>query len=66
LTGENKRRLMVEQAKRLQIPKQACCALSDSVLDLPLLEEAGEAIAVNPDRRLRREARRRGWKIIKL
>ena len=34
---------------------------SDSYNDLPMLERVGTAIAVNPDARLARLARRRGW-----
>jgi len=34
---------------------------SDSYNDLPMLERVGTAIAINPDARLRRHARRRGW-----
>jgi hypothetical protein len=30
----------------------------------PLLREIGEAVAVNPDGRLRRVARERGWEIL--
>jgi HAD superfamily hydrolase (TIGR01490 family) len=36
---------------------------SDSYNDRPLLERVGTAIAVNPDARLRRLARRRGWPV---
>jgi HAD superfamily hydrolase (TIGR01490 family) len=36
---------------------------SDSVTDLPLLLKVKTPIAVNPDRRLRRAARARGWQI---
>ena len=36
---------------------------TDSVSDLPLLERVGQPVAVNPDPRLRRLARRRGWPI---
>jgi HAD superfamily hydrolase (TIGR01490 family) len=36
---------------------------SDSITDLPLLTRAHTAIAVNPDRRLARVARNKGWKI---
>ena len=39
---------------------------SDSMNDLPLLELAGAAVAVDPDDHLRRTARERGWKIISL
>jgi HAD superfamily hydrolase (TIGR01490 family) len=36
---------------------------TDSITDLPLLEAVGQPVAVNPDPRLRRLARRRGWAI---
>ena len=35
---------------------------SDSFNDLPLMNRVGTAVAVNPDARLRRYARRRGWR----
>lgn len=41
----------------------ACSAYSDSVNDIPMLSLVGQAVAVNPDAGLRREARRRGWEI---
>ena len=36
---------------------------SDSYNDLPMLERVGTPVAVNPDQRLRRHARRAGWRI---
>jgi HAD superfamily hydrolase (TIGR01490 family) len=39
------------------------CFYTDSITDLPLLEAVGYPVAVNPDLRLRRVARRRGWPI---
>ncbi|HHO54451.1 MAG TPA: HAD-IB family hydrolase [Deltaproteobacteria bacterium] len=36
---------------------------SDSMTDLALLERVGTPVVVNPDRRLRREAARRGWPV---
>ena len=36
---------------------------SDSITDRPLLTAVGHPVAVNPDPRLRRVARSRGWKI---
>ncbi len=36
---------------------------SDSYNDLPMLERVGTAVAVNPDGRLGRVAKRRGWRI---
>ncbi len=40
-----------------------CTAYSDSTNDLPMLSAVGHAVAVNPDTKLRREARRRGWEV---
>jgi len=39
-------------------------AYSDSLSDLPMLEEVGQPFAVNPEGRLRRVARARGWPIV--
>jgi HAD superfamily hydrolase (TIGR01490 family) len=36
---------------------------TDSITDLPLLERVGHPVAVNPDPRLRRLARKRDWPI---
>lgn len=41
-----------------------CAFYTDSYSDLPVLEVVGTPVAVNPDQRLRREALRRGWKIV--
>jgi len=37
---------------------------SDSYNDLPMLERVGQAVAINPDARLRRHARKHGWPVI--
>lgn len=37
---------------------------SDAISDLPMLELVGHPRPVNPDRLLRREARRRGWPVL--
>jgi phosphoserine phosphatase len=37
---------------------------TDSIVDLPMMERVGYPVAVYPDARLRREAKRRGWPII--
>lgn len=39
---------------------------SDSINDLPLLEFAAEAVAVDPDDKLKRIALERGWRILSL
>ena len=41
-------------------------AYSDSLSDAPMLEAVGLPAAVNPDRRLRRLARERGWPVLDL
>ncbi len=46
------------------IAVDSCAAFTDSSSDLPLLETVGFPYAVNPDRRLRREATRRGWPVL--
>jgi len=51
------RELAAERGYRLG----ECYAYSDSITDLPMLEEVGHPVAVNPDKGLRREAQARGW-----
>ncbi len=41
-------------------------AYSDSSSDLPMLEVVGHPAAVNPDRRLKRVAKARGWPVLNL
>ncbi|MBN1383225.1 MAG: HAD-IB family phosphatase [Deltaproteobacteria bacterium] len=41
-----------------------CTAYGDSIHDLPLLEAVGRPVAVHPDRRLKKIARRRSWEIL--
>jgi HAD superfamily hydrolase (TIGR01490 family) len=48
------------------IQAQECSFYSDSIYDLPLLEAVGTPVAVNPDFKLRRIARRRKWQIMDL
>ncbi|MGW1077705.1 HAD family hydrolase [Streptomyces sp. NPDC002537] len=40
-----------------------CAAYSDSANDIPMLSIVGHPYAVNPDARLRRHARERGWRL---
>ena len=44
---------------------QDCAFYSDSINDISLLESVADPVAVNPDLRLRRVARKRGWRILK-
>ncbi len=59
--GHHKVALAERWALRHGVDLAASCFYSDSYTDLPMLERVGTAIAVNPDARLRRHARRRGW-----
>lgn len=59
--GRHKVALAEAWAARHGVDLAASTFYSDSYNDLPLLERVGTAVAVNPDARLRRHARRRGW-----
>jgi HAD superfamily hydrolase (TIGR01490 family) len=61
--GEDKAEAVEEMAEREDIDLGISSAYSDSVNDLPLLEMVGFPHAVNPERRLRREARSRAWPV---
>jgi HAD superfamily hydrolase (TIGR01490 family) len=50
-------------AARLGLELRDAVFYSDSVTDLPLLELVRSPVVVNPDPRLAREARRRGWRV---
>jgi HAD superfamily hydrolase (TIGR01490 family) len=62
---EKKNRVMAYLAAE-GVAASECSFYSDSIYDLPLLEGVGRPVAVNPDIRLRRIARRRGWPIVNL
>jgi HAD superfamily hydrolase (TIGR01490 family) len=64
LHGEAKAEAVRELAEREGIDLAASTAYSDSHTDLPFLEVVGRAVAVNPDRALRRVARERGWPVL--
>lgn len=61
--GPHKVTLAESFASRHDIDLDASAFYSDSYNDLPMLERVGTAVAVNPDARLRRHARRAGWPI---
>jgi HAD superfamily hydrolase (TIGR01490 family) len=62
--GENKASAIRELAADRGYELAECYAYSDSVTDLPMLEAVGHAVAVNPDRALRRTALERGWPVV--
>ena len=59
--GRHKVTLAEAWAEREGIDLARSYFYSDSYNDLPLLERVGTAIAVNPDARLLRHARKKGW-----
>jgi HAD superfamily hydrolase (TIGR01490 family) len=61
LHGPAKAEAVKELADLHRLDLSMCTAYSDSINDVPMLSTVGHAVAVNPDSRLRREARRRGW-----
>lgn len=52
-------------AAREGIDLAASYAYSDSESDLPMLEQVGHPVAVNPDRHLQRVAREAGWEVLR-
>ena len=64
LHGRAKAEVVCELAATEGIDLDESVAYSDGYSDLPLLEVVGEAVAVNPDRKLRRAARKRGWSVL--
>jgi HAD superfamily hydrolase (TIGR01490 family) len=62
--GEGKARAVRELAAAEDLDLAACTAYSDSHSDVPFLEAVGHPVAANPDRKLRRLARERGWPVM--
>lgn len=62
--AEAKLALAAKLLKQLGLQWADVSAYGDSIYDLPLLQQVGEAVAVNPDRRLRTVANARGWEVI--
>ncbi len=62
--GEGKLDHAAAEAKRRGVSLRDCTFYTDSFSDAPVLEVVGQPVAVNPDPRLRRLARRRGWRMV--
>jgi fatty acyl-CoA reductase len=65
LSADGRASLAAALAAERAVPLDCCHAYGDSISDLPLLELVGHPAAVNPDFRLEREARRRGWTVLR-
>ena len=63
LSGDKKAQAAREVGDALGVDMERSYAYADSYADRELLESVGHPVAINPDRRLRRLARRRGWPI---
>jgi HAD superfamily hydrolase (TIGR01490 family) len=64
LHGAAKATAVRELAAAKGLDLSTSTAYSDSADDLPFLEAVGHPVAANPDRRLRRIARERGWPVL--
>jgi HAD superfamily hydrolase (TIGR01490 family) len=62
--GRGKVLLAEDFAEERSIDLAGSAFYTDSLTDLPMLLRVGQPHVVNPDPRLRREARRRGWPIL--
>jgi HAD superfamily hydrolase (TIGR01490 family) len=63
LHGPAKAEAIRALAEREGLDLARCSAYSDSYNDLPMLSLVGDAVAVNPDAKLREHARAAGWRI---
>nr|MBA3471727.1 haloacid dehalogenase-like hydrolase [Rubrobacter sp.] len=61
--GEARARMLASFARRRKLDLSRSYAYADSISDLPMLEAVGNPIAVNPDGRLQKAAKERGWQI---
>jgi phosphatidylglycerophosphatase C len=66
VVGPHKRRVVESLCRWLQITPAECTAYADSAEDRWLLSWVQRPVAVAPDARLRRIARRRGWDCIEV
>jgi HAD superfamily hydrolase (TIGR01490 family) len=65
LFGKNKKTAVASWLEKRGLSPSNVYFYSDSYTDLPLLEFCGHPAAVNPDRFLGREAKKRGWEVLK-
>ena len=63
LKGDAKAEAVAEFADSHSYDLELCYAYSDSATDIPMLEMVGHAVAVNPDRALRKHAQDNGWEV---
>lgn len=61
--GRAKAEAVRQLAEQEGLDLSACYAYGDSANDVPILSAVGHPCAINPDARLRRHARQRGWPV---
>jgi len=63
VAGEARARMLASFARKRGVDLSRSYAYADAISDLPMLEAVGNPVAVNPDRRLLKAAKERGWQI---
>ena len=63
LHGPGKAKAVAALATVEGLDLKRCTAYSDSFNDVPMLSMVGAAVAINPDRKLRKAAEKRGWEV---
>lgn len=63
--GDSKKEKVVKYLNENNLKADNCYFYSDSHHDIPLLEIVGEAIVVNPDRKLKMRAKKENWRTLR-
>ena len=63
VAGEARARMLASFARKRGLDLSRSYAYADSISDLPMMEAVGNPVAVNPDARLEKAAKERGWSI---
>ncbi|MBT4444797.1 MAG: HAD-IB family phosphatase [Waddliaceae bacterium] len=62
--GDDKADFVKKVSREENIAKENITVYTDSIIDVPLLEIAGQPVAVNPDKPLKALASKKGWEIL--
>jgi HAD superfamily hydrolase (TIGR01490 family) len=61
--GEEKLNRLTEYCNANNLNQSDSWYYGDSISDLPVLSSVGNPVCVNPERKLKKEAQKRGWKV---